>query len=105
MTPRLSYGRPSMLRADALVVLGCKVGPSGRPGPALARRVATAARAFHAGVAPIVVASGGRRWGSPIEARAIRDDLVAAGVPAGAVLEELCSLCTYENALFSAALL
>jgi uncharacterized SAM-binding protein YcdF (DUF218 family) len=96
---------PRMLRADAIVVLGCRIAPSGRPAPPAARRAATAAGAFRAGIAPLVVASGGRRWGSQIEARALRLALVQAGVPPSAVLEELCSLSTYENAVFSAALL
>ncbi|MFT3775503.1 MAG: YdcF family protein [Minicystis sp.] len=94
-----------MLRADAIVVLGCRIAPSGRPGPAAVRRVATAASAYLAGVAPRVVVSGGRRWGSQIEARAMRGVLEDAGVPSGAIVEELCSLSTYENAVFSAAVL
>jgi uncharacterized SAM-binding protein YcdF (DUF218 family) len=94
-----------MLRADAIVVLGCRIGPSGRPAPPAARRAAAGAAAFLAGVAPWVVASGGRRWGAQMEARAIRRALVGAGVPAGAVIEEMCSLSTYENAVFSAAIL
>jgi uncharacterized SAM-binding protein YcdF (DUF218 family) len=96
---------PAMLRADAIVVLGCRIAPSGRPAPPAARRAATAASAFHAGVAPLVVVSGGRRWGSHIEARAIGGVLLRSGVPAGAVVEELCSLSTCENAIFSAAIL
>lgn len=94
-----------MLRADAIVVLGCRIAPSGRPAPPAARRAATAASAFLAGVAPRIVASGGRRWGAQIEARALRRALVRAGVPASAVVEELCSLSTYENAIFSASML
>jgi len=94
-----------MSRADAIVVLGCKIAPSGRPGPAASRRAATAASALLTGVADAVVVSGGRRWGSQIEARAMSAALRAAGVPASAIVEELCSLSTHENALFSAAVL
>lgn len=94
-----------MLRADAIVVLGCRILPSGRPGAAAARRVAAAASAYRAGVAPCLVASGGRRWGEHVEARALSRELIRAGVPGEAVLEELCSLSTFENAIFSAALL
>jgi uncharacterized SAM-binding protein YcdF (DUF218 family) len=94
-----------MLRADAIVVLGCRIATSGRPAPPAARRAATGASAFFAGVAPWILVSGGRRWGSQIEARAIRRALVGAGVTAAAVTEELCSLSTYENAIFSAAVL
>jgi uncharacterized SAM-binding protein YcdF (DUF218 family) len=93
------------MRADAIVVLGCRIAPSGRPAPPAARRAAAAASAFLGGVAPLVLVSGGRRWGAHAEARAMSRAIVAAGVPSGAVVEELCSLSTYENAIFSAAAL
>ncbi len=92
-------------RADAIVVLGCRISPSGRPAPPAARRAVTGASAFFAGVAPRILVSGGRRWGSHVEARALRLALVRAGVPEEAVVEELCSLSTCENAVFSAAIL
>ena len=95
----------AMLRADAIVVLGCRIAPSGRPGPAALRRASAAARAYHRGVAGRVVVSGGRRWGAQIEARAMGRILVDAGVPASAIVEELWSLSTAENAVFSAAVL
>jgi uncharacterized SAM-binding protein YcdF (DUF218 family) len=94
-----------MLTADAIVVLGCRIEPSGRPAAAASRRAAAAASAFQSGVAPLVVASGGRRWDAHIEARAIRRRVIEAGVPAAAVLEELVSLSTRENAVCSAAIL
>ena len=92
-------------RADAIVVLGCRVLSSGRLTTAAARRVAKAAEAYHAGVAPHIVTSGGRRWGAHIEAEALRRELVRAGVPEGAVTSELWSLTTHENAVFSAEIL
>lgn len=93
------------LHADAIVVLGCRILSSGRPSAAAARRAATAARAYREGVAPYVIASGGRRWGSQIEARVLSGELRRAGVPERAILQDLWSLTTYENAIFSAALL
>ncbi|AUX20398.1 hypothetical protein SOCEGT47_008670 [Sorangium cellulosum] len=93
------------LHADAIVVLGCKVLPSGRPAAPGARRAATAARAYREGVAPRVVVSGGRRWGAQIEARVLSAELGRAGVPAAAIVQDLWSLTTHENAIFSAALL
>lgn len=95
----------AMFRADAIVVLGCRILPSGRLGGPAARRAATAASAYRAGVAPFIVASGGRRWGAQVEARVFRQEIVRAGVPREAVIEELCSLSTFENAIFSAAVL
>ncbi len=93
------------LHADAIVVLGCRILSSGRPCPAAARRAATAARAYLDGVAPCVIASGGRRWGGLAEAEALSGELQRAGVPGRAILRDLWSLTTYENAIFSAALL
>jgi uncharacterized SAM-binding protein YcdF (DUF218 family) len=92
-------------RADAIVVLGCRVLPSGRLTTAASRRAATAADAFMKGFAPHIVASGGRRWGAQIEAEALRQELVRAGVPNEAVTRELWSLTTHENAIFSASVL
>ncbi|MDI3282905.1 YdcF family protein [Polyangium sp. 15x6] len=92
-------------RADAIVVLGCRVLPSGRLTTAAARRAAKAAEAYQAGVAPHIVTSGGRRWGAQIEAEALRRALVRAGVPEEAVTTELWSLTTHENAAFSAEIL
>lgn len=101
----MGYGRAMPLRADAIVVLGCRILASGRPAGPAARRAATAAQAWTDGVAPLVIASGGRRWGAQIEARALSAALTGAGVPARAILQELWSLSTYENAIFCAALL
>lgn len=94
-----------LLSADAIVVLGCRILVSGRPSAPAARRVATAARAYHEGVAPYVVVSGGRRWGAHVEARVLSGELQRTGVAERAILQDFWSLSTYENAIFSAALL
>lgn len=86
--------------ADALVVLGCTVGPSGEPSAALSRRLSTALDAFRTGVAPRIVVAGGRRWGSHSEAECMQRWLVDRGVPASRVLWDLCSLTTLENAVY-----
>jgi uncharacterized SAM-binding protein YcdF (DUF218 family) len=91
--------------ADAIVVLGCRVSASGRLTTAAAGRAETAAEAFQAGAAPRIVTSGGRRWGATTEALALQQALVARGVPREAIHAELWSLTTYENAVFSAAML
>lgn len=89
---------------DAIVVLGCRVESDGTPSKAAARRCEAAAEAFSAGLSPVVVASGGRRWGRWVEAIQLRARLVHLGVPDESILVELCSLTTAENALYSAAL-
>jgi uncharacterized SAM-binding protein YcdF (DUF218 family) len=91
--------------ADAIVVLGCRVLPSGRPTTAAARRASRAAQAYAEGIAPHVVASGGRRWGQLIEADMLHRELMRGGVPQDAITRELWSLTTHENAIFTAEIL
>jgi len=89
---------------DAIVVLGCRVdGPETLSGAAL-RRVTRAARAYREGMATHVVASGGKRWGEAIEARAMAAQLQALGVPNARILHEERSLTTVQNARFVAEL-
>jgi uncharacterized SAM-binding protein YcdF (DUF218 family) len=90
---------------DAIVVLGCRVLASGRLSAEAEARTDAAAAAFLAGRGGFVVASGGRRWGPYAEATRMKAALVEAGVPADRVVTELCSLSTFENAVFSTAVL
>ena len=93
-----------MSRADAIVVLGCRMPEDGRPGGALERRVAHAVELWRRGEAPLLLLSGGGgRQRS--EADTMRGLALAAGVSAGALLLEERSRNTVENAVFSAALL
>ena len=90
-------------QADAIVVLGCKLRADGSPGGRLRRRVALGVRLYEAGAAPFVVMAGG---GTPrAEAEAMRETAIAAGVPEAALLLELCSRNTAENALYTARVL
>lgn len=102
----------SLPRADALVLLGGGVAPPapGFPYPDLnlsADRVWHAARAFRAGKAALVVASGGIQPGvsAVTEAEAMALLLTDLGVPRDAILLETQSRNTRENADASAALL
>jgi uncharacterized SAM-binding protein YcdF (DUF218 family) len=90
-------------RPDAIVVLGCRV--SEALDAELHRRAEVAARAFHELEPRVVVASGGRLWNGVAEASALRSYLIALGVPPNAVVRELWSLTTIENALYSGELL
>jgi uncharacterized SAM-binding protein YcdF (DUF218 family) len=92
------------VRGPALVVLGCKVSARGLS-PAAERRVATAAAAWRRGGHPVVLASGGRRWGTVVEAVEMGRALTALGVPEDRIALELASLSTLENARFSAEIL
>lgn len=95
----------------AMVVLGCPVFEGGRLGPAAERRAERAASAFRAWTAdltapmPLVIVSGGRRWRGEVEAAVIGARLTVLGVPARAIVLEICSLSTLENAAYSAEIL
>lgn len=99
-------------RASAAVVLGGGVSGARwpqRPDPDLGRgadRVWHAARLYHAGKAPLLVLSGGVvRTGDESEALAMRELLLALGVPAAAILLEDGSDNTASNAARTAQLL
>lgn len=98
--------------ADAIVVLGGAIGGAEPPRqhPDLhdaSDRIWHAARLFHAGKAPTIIASGGRLpWldERASEARVMRDGLTAWGVPADSVLLEEQSATTRGNAIYTAQL-
>lgn len=90
---------------EALVVLGARVLPNGRPGPALVRRIRHARLVWAEAPAPIVVASGGPAGARVTEAEVIARALHASGVPAAAILVEDRSRDTFENVRFAVALL
>ena len=98
--------------ADAIVVLSGNVRPGSarRPYPlfgATGDRLLHGARMFNAGLAPVVVVSGGVVWpreGRRTMASAMRDMLVALGVPSDAVLVEGRSRTTRQNAVYTAEL-
>lgn len=98
--------------ADAIVLLSGGARPISkyRIYPSLGHtsdRVWHAARLYHAGKAPLIVASGGNVWSRPGEqsqADAMRTLLEALGVPDAAILVEGSSRTTRENAVFTAKL-
>ncbi len=99
-------------KAGAIVLLGGGVSPSteARPWPDLAEasdRVWQAARLWHAGRAPLILASGGHdpATHTQSEAEAMRTVLRAFGVPDSAILLEARSRNTRQNATDSAAIL
>lgn len=90
---------------DAIVLLGCRIGPGGTPAAAARRRAQRAAVAWREGIAPLIVASGGRRWHGVAESKALKNELIKLGVAPEAVVEERRSLSTLGNARYSARLL
>jgi uncharacterized SAM-binding protein YcdF (DUF218 family) len=91
-------------KADAIVVLGCRLRPDGTPSRRLRRRVARAVELYRAEAAPLMLFSGGGD-GPVAEAEVMRDLAVVAGVPDAALVCESDSNNTAENARHTARLL
>jgi uncharacterized SAM-binding protein YcdF (DUF218 family) len=87
-----------LLKADAIVVLGCP--PSAR----LQRRVERGVRLYRKAVAPVLLLSGGGRGKVP-EAEIMRSAALSRGVPPAALLIEPNSRKTVDNARETAGLL
>lgn len=100
---RYGQGRPDPQgRWDAIVVLGCRVFPDGRPSVALARRVEKAAELWAAGRAEVIVLTGGRGDTGVVEAEVAAAVAESLGVPRSAMVLETRSTSTDENARFAA---
>jgi uncharacterized SAM-binding protein YcdF (DUF218 family) len=109
----LSIGIDNIPNADVILVYGGVMKPT-FPGyyfPDLgsaADRVWHASRLYHAGKAPLIILSGGRAVSSmelASQAETMKLFLVDLGVPESAILLEVNSNNTYENALYSSQVL
>jgi uncharacterized SAM-binding protein YcdF (DUF218 family) len=89
---------PRLLKADAIVVLGC---PSSAP---LEQRVERGVQLYREGVAPVMLLSGGGRGPEP-EAEIMRRAALARRVPEAALLLEPNARDTLGNARETAALM
>lgn len=93
-----------MRAPDAILVLGGRVRPGGRPAAPLSRRCRAAAEeAARWPVAPLI-ACGGRRWNGVVEADAIAQELAQLGVDPARIARERLSLTTLENLIEGRAL-
>ena len=89
----------------SLVLLGCRVGARGQLSAPAQRRAERAAAAFHSGISAHLLVCGGKRWGGPCEATALRACLLSLAVPEAAIECEIWSATTRENAHYAAQLL
>ncbi len=91
--------------SDVIIVLGAKlIGHD--PSTMLRLRLDEAAKLFRQGYAPVIIVSGaqGNDEAMP-EAAAMRDYLVAQGIPAEAIITEEASFNTYQNLANSRAIM
>lgn len=89
---------------DAILVAGCRVDPGGVPSDCLAARTDRAIALYAAGVAPVMVFTGGVGEHPPSEGEVAAARARAAGVPLHAIRVEDRSTSTEENARFAADL-
>ena len=93
--------------ADYIIILGCRVGPDGKPYPLLRGRIDKALEFYHrqlkeTGKALFFVPSGGKGSDETVsECECMKQYLLEHGVPAEQILEEGRAENTYENMLFS----
>jgi uncharacterized SAM-binding protein YcdF (DUF218 family) len=100
----LLAGRWQAASGDVLIVLGGSVLEDGTIGGSSYWRGVYAARAWQAGHFSMVVVAGGGGERRPV-AEAMREFLEYQGVPADAILVELRSTTTRENAIYTKELL
>lgn len=100
-------------KADAIIMLG---GTMHAPTPdnpygdmdASADRIMHTLRLYRAGLAPVVIVTGGQLFpapGKPTEADLVKVELISLGVPEAAILMEPRARNTYENAAFTVRLM
>lgn len=88
----------------AIVILGAAVWADG-PSPTLLRRTLHGAKLFHADAGHVIIPCGGNGIFPPSEAQAMKDVLMAEGVPEGAIHLEDQSTTTYENLRYARQIL
>ena len=90
---------PAPLPTDVIIVLGAQVKADGTLSLSLARRLAAALEAYQARP-QLIITCGAQGVDEPMpEGEAMRDWLVARGVPAQAIVPETASFNTRENLL------
>ncbi len=92
-------------RRDVLLVFGAAIRDSGKPSPALRRRLEAAVEAGKRARDPIYIVSGAAAGGGPPEALVMRQTLLEHGVPDAAIHPDTLSRDTLEQARRFAAIL
>lgn len=91
---------------DAILLLGLRLNDDGSAQDEMILRSRKAAELYSAGLAPVIVACGGKTGASGrTEAEVLREELVELGVPYANVILEDKSLITNENIINARAIL
>lgn len=97
------YGQTDQARAaQAIIVLGARVGPDGLPADSLRARTLHAVELYKRGFAPVILCTGGVGDYPPSEAEAASALARTQGVLDGDLLQENTSTSTWENAVNAA---
>lgn len=91
--------------ADAIIVLGARVEPDGKPGPDLSTRTLHGVQLFERSLAPFIICTGGYAGDRMSAAAVARRLAIAQGVPADRVLVADGSMSTSEDAMSAASLM
>ncbi len=86
---------------DVLLVLGYPANADGTPSPEQRERVLQAVRDYKAGMAPVIIFSGGVAHNQFVEADVMAKLSEASGVPARAIVEEPHAMNTIQNVEYS----
>ena len=101
------FGGNAQLPADCALVFGAAVYGYDQPGPAMGRRIATAARLYNEGSVKTLILSGGVGRGRGVslsEAAVMKEQASALGVKLSNILTEEQAHNTWENIAFSRGL-
>jgi uncharacterized SAM-binding protein YcdF (DUF218 family) len=105
VTVAVSGTREETAPGDAALVLGYALDPTGQPQPSLVARIDHAADLHRRGLVAHLIVSGGAARAGVREADAMRELLVARGVPDQAILLESRARSTEENFACAAPIL
>ena len=90
---------------DTLIVLGTSARLDGTPSPEQRERVLEGVREYKAGVAPMILMTGGAAHNQSIEAHVMDEFAQSQGVPADAIVEEPRAMNTVQNIYYSALMM
>jgi uncharacterized SAM-binding protein YcdF (DUF218 family) len=94
-------GNTHATQFDTLLVLGYPANPDGTPSPEQRQRVREAVRQYRAGVAPVMILSGGAVHNQFVEADVMARLAESSGVPSRAIVEERRARDTIQNVEYS----
>ncbi len=86
-----------IIEPDVMIVFGAGVARGGGPGPALTRRVRTAARLFEQGLSSHIILTGGVGKHPPAEALVMKELAVQEGVPEKNIVIEDKAATTFQS--------